>query len=1558
MKKALKKSLACVLAALLIFTTLQISAFAAFSEGANGPADYSAYIGADSVKTASADQLATMLLDYLDGLFGRYHETLKADLEGENLDIPTDFSSCNAIARDYYAWLITKPLGGDFDDLDYSSLEGLTRDNGDLRAAYQAIQFLSDNAGTLAKLLTGDFDFGNAFRVFGASEEDEARIKQTFADFDLISLLSNVLDLGDGTIAGWINEQLNNLINSLTIGGTYEETHYYDPDTDTDYYDHIRVGGVNLNAHIDIETDTLYTAIDKFLEALVAAVTEALTGKTFGPDDTFGDYLADLADSLIGEGLEQLNIAESPIRIQRDSLHDCFKNLVDALISNNEAEINKYLDVVNVFMRVFGSKAGLAMIFLGNDDPAMEIDPESVLGQELIAMTYEDNVIQADLVEKDGKTYYVSWDKTWYSNDDYYLTYHVTDLSNMEASLAQLDEVTPEQVEALREAYDALRTQINALWDQYDEMWIAGDNVGAQQTHEQIQSLEAQAQETWDAYSKAEQIFTFSKLLGITDLLNTACHIEVADFDLAANHESYLGYVNQLNHILYVAINEGLAADAVNGIGWVDGGNENFSPNLWKLISWFVNSEAGGSLLDLLGGLTGSDSFTGKVRAAALNSESLAGFAPGLINAIFDLEPSFFYGELGYVPADSTEQIVAFFLNYMAKVITDDAVDYTDAMIADGAFRPDADYKDISFSSVVDLAVYAISRAEVSSEAVTGWGYTFDEYKAFGWTWQEGLDEICDWLLAFIDGALPVTDTFDHERGVLDGNGAWYKVSKILCALLPVGVINGCEKTYDDETLPFDLGVLIEDRDYGGLIDLDFGVLLNCFKINTGEGNPFYGRSLFDAAIGIIQNLINAVFPGALTDELLESMLTAVTADNLVDLIRNICSAIGSRGSRLEAFGIRLLTFFMNIEKTYTDEYYNYDTGEYYTETFTDPLLAALAKVDCIEQIPAVLLAYVADIFEENGVAFPFSYNARVYDGAGMAAGDRAYWKNLTLDMCAEMLTYVMAVNLSDDAGFLTVSDMVAYHDAGWGWEEFLDEIVDWAASYAHGFLAVMDDMSFVRGEPDGGGAFYKLSKILNAILPMAIVNGCASEEFAFDLSVWFDKVYDIATDLRLDYLSEIVRENEAGENPFHGNTLATAVLTAAKNLINGVLPGTIADDIPLTIDGILSDAQMLRIGTNALIAINNRKQYLIPSVLELLAKTGLLDGLKNWLRCGEHNYVRELVAEATCTKPAQYKDVCADCGFSYSVWYDDPDADPNDLIGYHTDLNGDAWCDICGKELCYTAYDPEYGYTYNYFCYHEGDTTLKNGVLPTCTEAGYTGDRFCDRCGAMIVKGENVGANGHSLTFTPAQPASCTEDGNIAYWYCDACRTCFTDEFGENAVAADDTVVEATGHAYGAWTKLDGEKHSRVCANDPNHVETANHTWDGGRETATPTCAAAGEKTFTCTVCGATRTEPIAKLTTHTWDGGRITQDPTCSVRGVKTYTCTVCGRTETEDVATVDHADLNGDGWCDYGCGLAMGGTQNDNDDPGSSSPSFWQKILNFFNRIISFFRNLFNR
>ena len=91
-------------------------------------------------------------------------------------------------------------------------------------------------------------------------------------------------------------------------------------------------------------------------------------------------------------------------------------------------------------------------------------------------------------------------------------------------------------------------------------------------------------------------------------------------------------------------------------------------------------------------------------------------------------------------------------------------------------------------------------------------------------------------------------------------------------------------------------------------------------------------------------------------------------------------------------------------------------------------------------------------------------------------------------------------------------------------------------------------------------------------------------------------------------------------------------------------------------------------------------------------------------------------------------------------------------------------------------------------------------------------------------------------------------------------------------------------------------------------HVaKSTNHIWASGIVTTPATCAAAGVKTFTCTVCGATKTEPVAKTTNHTWNAGVVTTQPTVTSEGVKTFTCTVCGATKTEKIAKLTPTAIN---------------------------------------------------
>ena len=72
----------------------------------------------------------------------------------------------------------------------------------------------------------------------------------------------------------------------------------------------------------------------------------------------------------------------------------------------------------------------------------------------------------------------------------------------------------------------------------------------------------------------------------------------------------------------------------------------------------------------------------------------------------------------------------------------------------------------------------------------------------------------------------------------------------------------------------------------------------------------------------------------------------------------------------------------------------------------------------------------------------------------------------------------------------------------------------------------------------------------------------------------------------------------------------------------------------------------------------------------------------------------------------------------------------------------------------------------------------------------------------------------------------------------------------------------------------------------------TGDHIWNDGKVTKKAACTAEGEKTFTCTVCGAKRTEPTEKAAhSLTKTAGKAA---TCTKDGnAEYYTCSVCKKT-----------------------------------------------------------------
>ena len=183
----------------------------------------------------------------------------------------------------------------------------------------------------------------------------------------------------------------------------------------------------------------------------------------------------------------------------------------------------------------------------------------------------------------------------------------------------------------------------------------------------------------------------------------------------------------------------------------------------------------------------------------------------------------------------------------------------------------------------------------------------------------------------------------------------------------------------------------------------------------------------------------------------------------------------------------------------------------------------------------------------------------------------------------------------------------------------------------------------------------------------------------------------------------------------------------------------------------------------------------------------------------------------------------------------------------------------------------------------------------PTCTEQG-TAFYKCSACGAT--RTEKIAPLGHDLSRCDLKPAAtCTQPGR-------AVGTCV------RCGVQIDEVIPAKGHDYSyaetsvAPTCTEPGHYKGTCptcGKDYDDVVPAlGHDWGEWVTSIEPTVSTVGYRYHICNRdgCGYREGEDIPKLHTHTWDAGVVTQKPTAAEPGVRTYTCTVCGQTRTEAI------------------------------------------------------------
>lgn len=138
------------------------------------------------------------------------------------------------------------------------------------------------------------------------------------------------------------------------------------------------------------------------------------------------------------------------------------------------------------------------------------------------------------------------------------------------------------------------------------------------------------------------------------------------------------------------------------------------------------------------------------------------------------------------------------------------------------------------------------------------------------------------------------------------------------------------------------------------------------------------------------------------------------------------------------------------------------------------------------------------------------------------------------------------------------------------------------------------------------------------------------------------------------------------------------------------------------------------------------------------------------------------------------------------------------------------------------------------------------------------------------------------------AKDATCTAEGNSAYWSCPDCGKFFSDEACTAEITEGSWVKEALGHNFKGAMKDNGDgKHVYKCTRCDVYGDPESHSgtdeWQKNDTNHWKECA-----------CGVKVDEAA-----HTWDSGNVLKEANCKDTGIKQYTCTVCSAKKNETIA-----------------------------------------------------------